>query len=1042
MTQAELLSIPWGGGLDESMDEAFTPPTSMRVAQNVVYPTPQSCTKRRGLTALATLANAKRIVKRGNEVLATDGLFAWSYSSTSGSMVNRGRMPPCMARKMLPLGQASSVGLAPVQAPLWSVAEGAGYRVSVWNDGNSVLASVYDVGGASFVRSNEVLALGAGGGSSPSRFKQPRVMVIGTTAIAIWYALIDLAFPGSAFVRASTLDLTNVAAGWSAPTGLRGSAAGVALVFDACPIPSTNQIAIIFGDPNSQDVNIHILSLALATVFSFAVAPSVTAPFGSCAIRPSASDNQVAWSYSTFTGGVSVVKFGVRSLDLSTQVLAPTTVGFSSVLPATSAVTSMGLERVYELGSGASAGYVLVCTYGYTISGTVPLARNQMGTFFVSAAGTISIVDQQPGYQMASKPFCVTVNGVNQYFILAKTSDYARPATSVLLRGRIQDDIASPFWFPVTTLTPEFADTASGTGLALDAAADVTFTTDSTQTVYTMGASVVTQALECASALFEIDFANVGLWQSVALGPYTYIACGTPMIYDGETLTEVGFLHAPFPPAATFNAGGGNVPANAATQYICCYAQQDSIGNVARSAPSAPIAVNVTAPGTVALTMISYISTYRSTGTGAGVTPQINGTPLYIEIYRNSVTAGSVYTLVARVPNAIGFPTTSYTDFSSDAAIASNPVLYTQTGAVPTAPAPSLYGLSVHADRLFGCDADGITTYYTTALEAGAQPRFADAFTITWPEGPLRATWSLEGRLHAATSRKIHFCYGDGPSENGTSSDFSTPQIWQADLGVVDARGLVITEIGVFFLSRKGIYLETRAGEYVWVGQRVQRTLSANGGAVTSMVALDNDGVVRISLGGAGATPPVLHYDYRNDRWSTLVYPAAIVSSVVAGSVWYGLGTPSGGSPTLYQESATSYLDGTTWVTPTLTTGWALPGDVMQGWGEVIQAQVVLHQESPFGVQVAFTPDYTATPDARVVTMTDAQITALTTQPSVQFRASTPVQYAMAISVTITDTAPTTGAVGTGQGATYQHLQLMMREKPGAYPHLNSTAVQ
>ena len=34
MTDAQLVSIPLGGGLDESMDDAFTPPTVMRSTGN------------------------------------------------------------------------------------------------------------------------------------------------------------------------------------------------------------------------------------------------------------------------------------------------------------------------------------------------------------------------------------------------------------------------------------------------------------------------------------------------------------------------------------------------------------------------------------------------------------------------------------------------------------------------------------------------------------------------------------------------------------------------------------------------------------------------------------------------------------------------------------------------------------------------------------------------------------------------------------------------------------------------------------------------
>jgi hypothetical protein len=203
---------------------------------------------------------------------------------------------------------------------------------------------------------------------------------------------------------------------------------------------------------------------------------------------------------------------------------------------------------------------------------------------------------------------------------------------------------------------------------------------------------------------------------------------------------------------------------------------------------------------------------------------------------------------------------------------------------------------------------------------------------------------------------------------------------------------------------------------------------------------------VRLSLGGSIGT--VLAYNYRHDKWSTLIYSAPMVSSVVAGGTWYGLAYPGAGQQTLFEESATSSCDVNTvsgsssWVTSTLTNGWALPGDVMQGWGEMIQAQVLLRQSSPCGISVTFSTDYENDPGP-ALTWSDAALEAFPTQPIVQLRPNTNAQQnAQAISFTITDSAPTTGALGTGQGVTFLHAQFMSREKRGPYPNIEAAGVQ
>lgn len=1029
MSDEQLLSIPLGGGLDETFDDLFVPPERMRKAQNVVFPDVNTCVKRPGVNALATLANLKRLVRRGDEVLAIDGLNAWSWSPTAKALVNRGAVPPCIVRQ-LPLGGSSPINLTTANQadnyylpPNGGLTEANGFRVAVWTDQVSIFASVYDVAGKCFVRAQETL--------NASGHQTPRIFAIGTTAFALYY------LQAAGHIVARTLDLTNVTSGWTAEVTLTTNTATLSAVFDATPVTGSTNFALVHSTPALTQVNAYVFSAALATVAG--PVNVLSASVDCLTVRSTTADNIFTWAVGYRPAGVNTVTAGSLTANLGSVIQAPTVVS-TPTGNANLGISSITLERKYESGgTGAAAVFLLAYSYRFTeVTGaTNQPSRNATDLYIYFANGTTPVsLDTLFAQQVMSRIWCVSLNGSNQYFWLSLGTDSTRQATSILYRYAGDASVgAIPNWLPVATLTPDYASPASGIvsgpSSPPSVAQDVTFPGDTGESVYTIVGTFVAQSNSVALGMFEVDFASPQLWQSVELGKSAYLACGTPMIYDGSTLTEAGFVHAPPQPSITLSGGGGQVPINQALTYVVCYAQQDALGNVHRSAPSAPAIVVNPSIQTVTLNLIPYKATYRQPqGFGAASVH-----PVTIEVYRNTVANGSVYQLLAVVDNQFLRTTQTFVDQLSDAAIATNLVLYTQQGLVPAVGWPSLSALAVHADRILGCDADGITQYYSTPLEAGAAPRMADSFTLTWPEGPLTASWSLEGRLHAATARKIHFIYGDGPNDQGASSDFSQPQIWQSDLGVVDARGVCICQPGVLFLSEKGLYLETRAGEFQWIGERVQRTLAAAGDIVTSMVALDRFGSVRISLGGASS--PVLHYDYRHDRWSTLLYAAGMVSGVSALGAWWGLSTVA----TLYQESSTSNLDGGAWVPTILTTGWALPGGQMQGWGEAVQAQMILSQSSPFGFSASFTRDYGGTAELGPVVWTDLVLSALTTQPLIQVRATIPMQTSEAMSVTLTDAAPSL-PMGTGKGAVWKHLQIRTYPKEGEYQNLDYQGVQ
>ena len=1046
MSDATILNIPLGGGLDESVDDAFVPATRMRSCVNVVFPDANTCTKRPGLVELGTLANGRRLAKRRDEVLVLDGLHAWAWSPAANVLVDRGPMSPCVARQ-LPLGGGSPIGLgivsgsgthiAPISyaPPNASLAEANGFRVALWCDGTSVISSVYDVANKTFTIAAQTL-------NPAVPASQPRVFILGTnatnfTAYAVYYS----STTGQLVAR--TLPLYNITAGWSGETTLLSTTVGALALFDVSPIVANNQFGILWlDDGGGASVKGYVFSSALAVVYSTTIA-SLAAPGNvtACALQCVTTDNFFTWAYAKYNSGTSnsSLYVGTLNLTLSATTLAPTAIVTTGSASATIDAVTL-LRKTENSGPFFFIGYSTLTT---ETGSTVPQIRYATTTQLMNAAtAALVLLDTTLAVQLMSKFFCVSLNGSNHYFWLGMTADQSQQPTSILYHYAGDAFIGYlPLWLPAATLTPDYAAAVSSNPTSLiysipyafptPRCQDVTFYGNTTQSVYTVIGTFVSQANSTASGMFEIDFGSVDLWQSVELGKATYFAAGTPMVYDGVAMTEAGFVHRPPAPSCTQTAAGGQVPAGLIT-YVICYSQQDDAGNMHRSEPSTPIQFTMAALGHVTLYLVPYKTTYRQVpGTSTTLSH-----PLTIELYRNTQATPSVYQLVASIVNVPSNTTQTFTDLYEDASIATNPVLYTQTGQVPATPWPSLYALAVHADRVFGTDADGVTQYFTTPLEQGVAPRMAEAFTITWPEGPLTASWSLEGRLHAATSKRIHFIYGDGPNDNGGSSDFARPQLWQRDIGVVDTRSVAIAQPGVFFMSDKGLYLESRGGEFTWIGERCQRTLASASNVVTAITPLDNDGSVRFFLGSGGSYAG-LHYDYRHDRWSQFAFLASaigMVDAVSAEGTLFCLSQQTAGSAAFIEESQSTHLDNGGWNTVTLVSGWASVAE-MQGSTRVQRLQLLASSATGHQLTVSTARDYSAAFDTDTGFWSDVNLAAFSLE---QLRHTPTQQKCMAMSVRFVDAAPTTVAVGTGQGAVYRSVMLRTRARRGEWKRLGT----
>ena len=1092
---AQLLQIPLGGGLDETTDDAHVPFTALRTATNVVFPAKGVLAKRQGLTSLAGGAGtaptgSRKLFERQGEVLISDGVSAWAYVPAKAAFVNRGSVSPCMlSRALLASGNAAlaagNAASKPI-VPLGSQAEDGvtKLRVYAWCDGVSTNVSVFDTASQQYVMTetqlnpnNGILSTVTTPGASQYR---PRVVIINSVAF-IFYGT----HSGADFTVYRAIDLTAATLSITGETTVNprfgGSFLGLFTTgnfWDVCVVYPSGTPLIVLAcvfPASSQSVLCATFSISGTTITGVGMSAQNinTFPVAGLGVAATANGEASQQIYLAIGYGLSSTTFALGHFVFTPSLTTdPTLIGSGTLdndsyntatyANQTGAYRGIGVCRNAAVGTGSTTSWILTWTVDTLLSsgsGTgTPTTINQRAISSVryaitTSAGSFTPVGFFHGFQTVSKPVQHTANGAVGTYALLEYSDGYRaevingaasniPAAvqngaQTLLLVQLSTSVAEVWQSPkpIGVASPRFA------GNAFAGNSDVCIASDGTGLVFI--GTETDAALNTSLSALRANFQDVNLWQSAELGNWVYLAGGLPMIYDGTLLCEVGFNYQPVKPTVGFGSSGSVIPAISTLQYCVVFTQQDVNGNVHRSPPSNVVTVDATAGyASTTLAIVPYVMTYRQQTQASSAVIGIN--PVKIEIYRNNSGAGqTVLQLIATIPNDAttggGNGYVTFTDTTPDAAgVTTAPVLYTSGGVVPSDGPPSLSALTVHADRVFGISPDGQTCYFTTDFTPGEAPRFTDSFTITWPQGPITAQWSIESRLHAATAGSILYVYGDGPTPTGAGNDLTPAQEWQNDLGVPDTRCVADCQIGTLLWTSRGLYLEGRDGSFSWIGERCQRTLGATGTyqTVTSVVPLVADGVARITGTTATIVGGIIHWDYRRSQFA-LHLPAsqeAIQSAVVANGVWYGLRGPNlfSGAMTLVKEDASTNLDDSVWVTATVATGWATPAG-LQGFLRLHRIVLLASQNTPGGLSLAIARDYSSAYDTDVGTWTDSDLSG---ESVVQVQLTASPQKCEAFAVKVTDAAPATLGVGKGAGFSLKMLLARARGKRGEFKQI------
>lgn len=389
-----------------------------------------------------------------------------------------------------------------------------------------------------------------------------------------------------------------------------------------------------------------------------------------------------------------------------------------------------------------------------------------------------------------------------------------------------------------------------------------------------------------------------------------YLSGGFLWMYDGYAPVEQGFFVWPDNVEVTSSTTGGVMTAQ---QYFyqAIYEWTDNQGNIYRSAPSIPVSVTTTgSTSSVTINVPTLRLTYKTAN------------PVKIVIFRWSAAQQTYYQVTSTASPVLNSTTTdsvSFVDTLADSSIIGNSIIYTTGGVVENIGPPACSDVSLFKSRLFLIDSedDNILWYSKQVIES-VPVEMSDLFTIfvaptTGAQGStsgMKCTAPLDDKLIIFKRDAIYYIAGNGPDNTGANNDFSEPVFITSTVGCSNKSSIVFMPQGLMFQSDKGIWLLDRSLQTSYIGAAVE---AYNSSIVQSAINIPGTNQVRFTLSN-GIT---LMYDYYYNQWGSFTGIPAISSTL-----YQNMHTYINSAGQLFQENPGSYLDGSTPVLMSFTTGW------------------------------------------------------------------------------------------------------------------------
>lgn len=558
-----------------------------------------------------------------------------------------------------------------------------------------------------------------------------------------------------------------------------------------------------------------------------------------------------------------------------------------------------------------------------------------------------------------------------------------------------------------------------------------------TGTTYCTGLTVRKNGLTArASHVLEIEGTNATALKGIGYGGALVMTGGVVQSYDGARVSELGFLARPPQPTVTDQAGSLN--ATTGFLYAAVYEEIDAAGNVHVSGVSDP------SDSTGALTGRDVVVTVKNLTVSRRLDAPLSN--VRIALYRTT-DGGSVYYRHTELFNSTAAASQNTTDTTTDATLSANAKLYRHPGLVGTSldrrPFPHASAMTEYNGML--AVASESSVQHSGQLVSGEAPWTNPVFELPIPgPGDVTALASQDGTLFVFKRRAVYAVAGEPPADNGSGGGFGTPRRLATDVGCIEPRSVVVTALGVFFQSERGLEILTRAGSVEFIGEAIGDTVASYPvctaavlDAAASLVRFEMVDSEPSNVASGNGVSAV--YDLNSRLWSsidkrtnyasTASRAAQDATMVRLSSSWAHAWIDSGGY--VYTEASDSVDADGSWVTMLAQTAWVKTGGLQ---GQQIVNGVTLLAQKTTDLNLAFQLGYDFRPfeTARTYTHTEtAQVVSDATNLQLHHEPHNNAMCA-AVSVKLTDATPTSGTVGDGTGAVWVGLTFAITPRPEA----------
>lgn len=997
----QLVQFPFTAGIDEgTRDEVVEAGSGWAVLENGRQDHRGGYSTRNGFTATATARTDATSPTTGYKLFAAQEMACRIaenkldvYVQQSAAWKQIGRVPECITRQI----SMPSVGAA---STLEDVEYCNGYlAVSSYFTSGAQLAVLDAATGAMVL---PPVGFGTGWFPLVASFSSRYFIALGASGARIDLYILD------------TNTAASVAAGWTSLVTVGTDVTG-SFIASMTSLSDRVAVAYITNGAGTDRVNVKTYNqtglLESATVGTSSVTPDAVDIAGS-----NADTLWVSWNEATLVKMKGLTGNSLASVKATTATIATATTGVRliGISPST---TGVGRLLVNNTSTPPQVSMI-----GFQTSAGAAAALGSQITVFNAA--------------MCGRPF---------YYGTRHYAPFFGGITTTALTGNTQKNLIVADWTddyaslrPIANLFPSLA-VVSTFGKAKTVVGATAWK------LYT-AAGVTRSGVADSAAVIEVDFGSGQRWRAVAHGGSTFLSGGLLSYFDGVRVAEAGYLIRPTLPTTATSATG--ITASTGWRYVCVYEEIDGDGNWHVSGLSSPSA---------------------STGAVANKTVTVTTSPLTISSRINTTTNNSVrvafyrtldggsapYYRLGVTGNSTAASTVTYADTTTDATLAANAKLYSQPGVVGTAqdrrPPPGLGMIVSYNGVLVG--ASGSDVWFSGQDVLGEGTWFNPIFQVPVPgDGDITAMWVMDGTLYVAKRREIYAISGEAPSDNGATGGLGQPRRLAVDVGCIESRSPCVTALGTFFQSDRGIEILTRAQTVEWIGESVQDTLAsypiitaatvdpASCTVLVECAAGESAGLVT----GSGRTPVYdlslrtwVSTDRRTDRYGIADAPTQSACIVYTGSAYRYAWLDSVGN---VATENTTHLD----AGGNLIAKRAVSGNVkasgFQGHQHVNKTLLLAKYHTPHDLNVSFAYDYSSSYKT-VRLYTAAQLLTLTGQiPNLQ------IEHPMhddarceAVRVQLQDVTPSSGSVGTGQGATWIALAFEIVPQSGAY-HLPDAA--